>query len=94
MRLCFLVVCVLVVSPAPRVRAQLFENLEAFGNRLDVGDPDESSQWQRGNEGPKGIAAADLDGDGSMDLAASNLDGTVTVYLNDGAGSFFEPLRC
>ena len=46
MRLCSLVVCVLVVFPTPRAQAQLFDNLEAFGNRLDVGDPDVSSRWE------------------------------------------------
>ena len=63
---------------------QLFENLKAFGSRLDVGDPGISSGWQNGNEGPKGVVARDLNGDGAPDLAASNLDGTLTVYLSKG----------
>ena len=33
----------------------------------------------------------DFDGNGAPDLATSNLDGTVTVLLNDGAGRFSEP---
>jgi hypothetical protein len=38
---------------------------------------------------PFGLLAADLDGDGSVDLAASNaLSNTVSVLLNNGGGSF------
>jgi hypothetical protein len=38
---------------------------------------------------PFGLAAADLDGDGSLDLAAANaLSNTVSVLLNDGTGAF------
>lgn len=38
---------------------------------------------------PFGLVAADLDGDGSVDLAASNaLSNTVSVLLNNGGGAF------
>jgi T5SS/PEP-CTERM-associated repeat protein len=39
--------------------------------------------------GPSGIAAGTLDADGSFDLAVTNaLDGSVTLLLNDGSGTF------
>ena len=78
---------------ASSARGQLFENLDAFGKRLDVGDPDIQSTWRAFHEGPKGIASGDLDGDGTPDLAASNLDGTVTVYLNRGDRKFSDPVH-
>jgi hypothetical protein len=76
--------------------AQLFENLEAYGSRLPAGDPQMPSGWPSswyGREGPKGIVSGDLDGDGDADLAASNLDGTITVYLNLGEGKFSPPFH-
>jgi hypothetical protein len=43
---------------------------------------------------PFGIAAADLNGDHSPDLAVTQLDnGTVAVLMNDGAGHFLKPVR-
>ncbi|MFI5761130.1 FG-GAP-like repeat-containing protein [Streptomyces sp. NPDC051563] len=42
-----------------------------------------------GATGPQGIAAADLDGDGHLDLTTSNTStGTVSVLLGDGNGGF------
>ena len=77
------VVALLALLSLPSsLRAQLFKNLEAFGSRYDVGDPEVDSEWQHGREGPKGLASGDLDGDGMPDLAVSNLDGTVSVLLN------------
>ncbi len=73
-----------------RASAQLFENLDAFGKRLDVGDPAVESRW-RNHEGPKGIASSDFNGDGRPDIATSNLDGTVTVFLHEHGGRFSDP---
>ena len=67
-----------VLSAAPPLFAQLFDNLEAFSSRLDLGDPATVSRWEWGKEGPKSVAVADLDRNGQIDMAASNLDGTVT----------------
>src|SRR5262245_50051352 len=75
-------VLIFLLALAPgRASGQLLDNLQAFGARIAVGDPDIASTWEEGNEGPKGIAAGDLDGDGNADLAVSNLDGTVSILL-------------
>jgi hypothetical protein len=71
---------------APTGECQLFDNLEAFAERPGVGDPETGAV--DGNEGPKGIAAADFNGDGQIDLAVSNLDGTVTVFNGTASGQF------
>lgn len=79
-----LAVVALVVSPAPPACAQLFENLKALGNRLKVGPLDpQNPDW-----GPKGIAAADFDGDSRPDIATSNVDGSVSVYFGQGDAPF------
>ncbi|MFE2728710.1 FG-GAP-like repeat-containing protein [Kitasatospora sp. NPDC059327] len=42
--------------------------------------------------GPQGLAAADLNGDGHLDLLTSNLStGTLSVFLGDGSGGFGTP---
>lgn len=41
--------------------------------------------------GAKGLDLADLDGDDDLDLAVASDTGTVTSYLNDGAGGFSVP---
>ena len=42
--------------------------------------------------GPRGMIAADLDGDGDRDLATANISGgNVTVLRNNGAANFVEP---
>jgi len=81
-----------VGSIPDRAAAQLFESLRAFEDRLPAGDPDIASQWEGGTEGPKGLASGDLNQDGAPDLAVSNLDGTVTVFLNQG-GEFAAPIH-
>ena len=37
---------------------------------------------------PRSVVAADLNGDGHLDLAVANQDGFVSVYLGDGQGNF------
>jgi hypothetical protein len=44
------------------------------------------------DQGPVSIDAADLDGDGDLDLATANLKGTIAVFVNDGQGVFGDPL--
>jgi hypothetical protein len=41
---------------------------------------------------PWGIAAGDLNGDQSPDLAVTNLGGDVSTLINDGAGKFLKPV--
>jgi len=85
---CVFVALALGVSPA---RAQLFENLRVLGgDRYTVGDPSVTvtNLDEDVVEGPKDIAVADLDGDGKPDFAASNKDGSVTVYFGVGDGTF------
>jgi hypothetical protein len=76
---------ILAISMLP-ARANLFENLQAFPQRIPVGNP--AVIAADGKEGPKCIATADFDGDGTPDLAVGNLDGTVTVLLAQEGGSF------
>ena len=73
----------------PPLRAQLLSNLQSFPDRIAVGDP--QTQASENKEGPKGIASADFNGDGKPDLAAGNLDGTITVLMGLGGGSFSPP---
>lgn len=47
---------------------------------------------QSGGTHPRGIAVADFDGDGKLDVAVSNLDqNTIAVFLNAGSGVFASP---
>jgi hypothetical protein len=78
-----LFLCVLLAGSA---RAQLFDNLQALSSRLKAGDP--NIMASNSIDGPKGIAVADLNGDGAMDIAVANTDGTVTVYYGAGDGTF------
>src|SRR5687768_6635184 len=66
--------------------AQVVTNLQSFSDRVSVGDP--LTPASDGVEGPKGIATADFNGDGKPDLAAGNLDGTITLLMGLGAGKF------
>jgi hypothetical protein len=88
--------CLLLLDAAPPVIAAdtlLFDNLRAFGTRLDVGDPALSPTNAGGRiiDGPKDIAVADLDGNSRPDLAVANKDGSVTVYYGLGGGEFGPP---
>ena len=85
-----LIVLATISCATSSVSAQLFENLEAFGGRVDSGDAEVVSTWKGGREGPKSLVSADFDADGAPDLATANLDGTVTVFLNRDDGSFSE----
>src|SRR3954452_2010888 len=54
------------------------------------GDPSNPSQLLLpAGDGPGTVLVADLNGDGSLDIAvASERSGTATGYLNDGKGHF------
>jgi hypothetical protein len=78
-----LIVYALLSGPAS---GQLFDNLQALSSRLRAGDP--SVAATNSIDGPKGMAVADLNGDGKPDLALANTDGTVTLYFGAGDGSF------
>ena len=75
--------------------AQLFENLQALvGERYTVGNRDAiPTNIQSEVLGPKDIAVADLDGDGTPDFAASNKDGSVTLRFGIGNGKFGAPMH-
>ncbi|MGK0189234.1 MAG: hypothetical protein ACI9R3_005051, partial [Verrucomicrobiales bacterium] len=77
------------LSSPTLVVAQLYDNLQAFSARLDVGDPDIIAEGL--NEGPKGIVTADFNRDGFPDLAISNLDGSITFYRGGENGQFSAP---
>ena len=64
----------------------LFDNLRRLVPSFSVGHPGILSHLH--SEGPKGLAAGDLDGDGLQDIAASNNDGTVSILFGKGAGAF------
>jgi hypothetical protein len=70
---------VIALSVAAPVSADVFDHLQSLSTRSEVGDPSVSSVSI--NEGPKGIAAGDFNGDSLPDLATSNLDGSVSVLL-------------
>ena len=68
------------------VQAQgLFSRLT---NRYTTGDPEVLNQI--GAEGPKGVTAGDMNGDGFDDIVVANLDGSVSVLLSTGVGSMEE----
>ena len=71
------------------LQADLLGNLQSFPDRIAVGDPRVAAA--DGEEGPKGIASADFNGDQKPDLAVSNLDGTLTVLIGLGEGRFAPP---
>ena len=79
---------ILCATPAS---AQLFTNLQAFGNRVAAGDP--AVRATNSLDGPKGIASADFTGDGKDDIAVANTDGTVTLFYGLGEGKFAPPIH-
>src|SRR5213594_5174085 len=76
-------------APAQATTNYLFSNLQLFGERPDVGNP---SVVNKEDEGPKGLATTDFDGDGRADVAVANFDGSVTVYFGNGDGTLSGPL--
>ena len=56
----------------------------AFRNRGDLRFEDRSRQWGLGREAVSGgLAMADLDNDGDLDIAINNMDGAPEIYRND-----------
>ena len=84
-----LIVLLTASLAASTASAQLFENLQKFANRITVGDP--LLESETGREGPKSICLEDLDADGKLDFAVSNLDGSVSVAFGAGGLAFSEP---
>jgi hypothetical protein len=74
-----------LIVVAPSLHAQLLSNLQKLSppeSRLSVGDPYLTPT--NGTDGPKSIVAVDLDGDGKMDMAVANKDGSITLYYGKG----------
>lgn len=90
----FFAAVVLAASCARRAVGQangtlLFQNLRTLANSYSVNDRSTASTF-RALEGPKGLASGDFDGDGRLDLATGNHDGTIAVLF--GAVGGFEPV--
>ena len=80
------------VPPIPFNREQAeFPRLDAhsvaFHNDRDLTFTDASSAWGFGKDAAisQGIALADLDGDGDLDVIVTRLDGTPVVYRSESA---------
>ena len=81
-------VCLLLLLVPGAAKGQLFENLKSLSQRLPVGDPSIPDPVR----GPKGIAAADFNGDGLGDFAVSDKNGSITLYLSRGEAGFAPPI--
>ena len=68
----------------------LFRNLQKISNSYRVDNPAVAATDSQ--EGPKGLAAGDLDKDGRSDVVAANKDGSVAVLFG-AAGGGFEGVR-
>lgn len=91
-KLCACVLLVGAVGIPASAASHVLNNLRAFGDRLDAGDPaTDGSMFSV--EGPKDIGTADFDGDSRPDLALANVDGTVTVYFGETGGGFSAPMH-
>ena len=66
----------------------LFQNLRTLSSSFRVDNPAVNTAVQ---DGPKGLAVGDLDGDGRNDMVVGNTDGTVAVLFG-GVGGGFEPV--
>ncbi len=61
---------------------------------LGKGDGSFSTATNIGTGGrPEGLCAADLNGDGNLDIATANWDGGISIMLGRGDGSFYENSR-
>jgi hypothetical protein len=67
--------------------AQIFSNLQALVYQVQI------SSLSTPQDGPKGIATADFDGDGKQDMTVANTDGSVVVFFGTGGGRFTPGLR-
>src|SRR5258705_402648 len=76
----------MLASFGSSAHAQLFTNLQSLGTRLKAGDP--SVIATSSPEGPKGIATADFDGDGRIDLAIAGTTNGLRQVANLGDASF------
>ena len=83
-----------LLTVASAVRAQtpangtlLFQNLQKLTSSWSV-DNTAVVNTAGFPEGPKGLAAADFDGDGRHDAATGNHDGTIAVLFGAAGGGF------
>ncbi|MGB8167588.1 MAG: FG-GAP-like repeat-containing protein [Chthoniobacteraceae bacterium] len=63
------------------VGVALSDGLGGFGIAVSYSDPDNA-------QSPVDVAAADVNGDGALDLVTANAAGSINIFTNDGAGAF------